>query len=377
MPLINYLTKVHFTDGVLEAALRSEIGALGVKRPFVVTNAGIIECGLLERLLGALPEKILPTIYGNVPGIPSESPCLKAAALYKSNKCDCIIGLGGGSVLDLAKTVGLAVTHDGPLINYTVIEGGVARIKNILPPIIAVPTTAGTGSEVSRGANIVFAGRGTIGLISPFLSPKVAICDPTVTLTLSPRATAGNGMDAMTHCIETYLVTAYDPTADGIALDGLARVTANIERAVSVGQDIDARREMMAAALNGALALQKGLGSVHAMSHALAGLTRHELHHGTLNAVLLPHVLEFNAPAVSHRFAALKSAMGLTPEADISSELRKLNERLGLPSDLASMGIDRGTVSAAAPLAENDHTNGTNPRRAGTHDYLEMMRAAL
>lgn len=377
MPLINYRTKVHFADGVLEEALEAEIEALGASRPFVVASTRTKADGLLDRLLAALPGSTKATIYDAVCGIPDESHCNNAAVLYSHNNCDCIIGLGGGSVLDLAKAAGLAASHDGPLIKYAAIEGGVVRIKDILPPLIAIPTTSGSGSEVSHSANICFAERGMIGLLSPYLSPAIAICDPTVTLSLPEADTAANGMDALTHCIETYLATAYDPTADGMALDGLARAMANIERSVRDGHDLDARREMMAASLNGALAQQKGLGSVHAMSHALAGLGVDDLHHGTVNAILLPHVLEFNVPAAGHKYAALKSAMGLKQSDEISTQLRKLNQRIGIPPGLAAMGIDAGMARKAAILAENDHTNGTNPRRADAADYLSLLQDAM
>jgi alcohol dehydrogenase class IV len=253
----------------------------------------------------------------------------------------------------------------------------VARIRDVLPPLIAIPTTAGTGSEVGRGAIIVLEDGRKLGLISPYLIPKAAICDPTLTLGLPPRLTAGTGMDALTHCVETYIATAYNPPADGIAIDGLSRASANIERAVENGRDLDARREMMAAALNGALAFQKGLGGVHAISHALGGLPGYRLHHGTLNAVLLPHILDFNAPAVGHRYTALKRAMGLPEGADLSEAIVKLNARIGLPASLSEMGVDEAAIEKAAPLAEKDHTNGTNPRRAGADDYRRIMRAAL
>lgn len=216
-----------------------------------------------------------------------------------------------------------------------------------------------------------------VGLISPHLIPKVAICDPTLTLGLPPLLTAATGMDALTHCIETYIATAYNPPADGIAIDGLTRAALNLERAVADGSDLDARREMMAAAMNGALAFQKGLGGVHAISHALGGLAGYRLQHGMLNAVLLPHVLAFNAPAVGHRYPALQRAMGLPEGVDLLEEITKLSGRIGLPHRLSQMGVDARAVAQAAPLAEKDHTSGTNPRKAGAADYLRIMHAAL
>lgn len=377
MSLISYLTKIHFADDILEEALRAETAALRIRRPLIVTDRGLVETGLLERLLDALNGGVEAVIFSDTPANPTEAACRQAAELFIGHGCDCLIGFGGGSSIDLAKATGILVSHEGPLSSYAAVEGGTARIRDVIPPIIAIPTTAGTGSEVARGALIILDDGRKLGLLSVHLIPKVAICDPTLTLGLPPHLTAGTGMDAITHCIETYVATAYNPPADGIALDGLRRAYGNIERAVQKGSDLNARREMMAAAMNGALAFQKGLGGVHAMSHALGGLKGYNLHHGTLNAVLLPHTLAFNAPAVSHRFAALQEAIRLGHGEDLPAALCRLSERLGLPKTLAAMGVDRSAIENAAPQAEKDHTNGTNPRRATAKDYLDLMKAAL
>jgi 4-hydroxybutyrate dehydrogenase len=269
------------------------------------------------------------------------------------------------------------VSHGGPLAAYATGGGRLGLIRDVLPPIIAIPTTAGAGAEVVRGTGVVLANGRKLGLTSPYLIPKVAICDPTLTISLPPALTAGTGMDALTHCIETFVATTYNPPADGIALDGIARVARHLERAVHDGRDLTARREMMAAALNGALAVQKGLGGVHAMSHALGALEGYQLHHGTLNAVLLPHMVTFNAPAVGDRYAAIKRAMGLSPRADLPDQLRRLNERLGLPVSLAALGVDLRAIERAAPQAERDPASRTNPRHIRREDYLLLMRAAL
>ncbi len=377
MALINYLTRIHFADGVLEDALRAEVEGLGIKRPLMVTDEGLVKAGLVERAEAALPSNVEAVLFTDTPSNPTEQAVKHAAEHYLAEACDGLIGFGGGSSLDLMKAAGIMVSHKGPLADYAAIEGGVARIKDHLPPMIAIPTTAGTGSEVGRGAVITLDDGRKLGLLSPHLVPKVAICDPTLTLGLPPLLTAGTGMDALTHCIETYIATAYNPPADGIALDGLRRAASSIERAVEKGNDLAARREMMAAAMNGALAFQKGLGGAHAMSHGLGAQSSYRLHHGTLNAVLLPHVLDFNAPAVSHRYDDLILAMGLSSRIDLADAVHKLSERLGLPDNLGSMGVDEQAIEIAAPLAEKDHTNGTNPRRATASDYHQLMVAAL
>ncbi len=377
MSLITYLNRVHFADNILEEALRMEMRALAIRRPLVVTEAGLRATDALERLLDVFPSDNDVELFCETPPTATEGAGIRAAEAYRANGCDCVIGLGSGAAIDLAKAVAILVSHDGPLISYAAGEGGVARIQNILPPVIAIPTTAGTGSEVGRDALVVFESGRKLCLLSPYLIPKVAICDPTLTLSQSPLLTGAAGMDAITHCIETYIATAYNPPADGIALDGLRRAVANLERAVGHGGDLHARREMMAAAMNGALAFQKGLGSVHAMSHALGGLSEPGRHHGALNAVLLPHALAFNAPAVRHRYAALTEAMGLGPGDDLAEAIDALRARLGLPASLGAMGLVQADVEAAAPLAEADHANRTNPRRATAEDYRAMMLAAL
>lgn len=377
MTLITYLTRIHFADGVLEDALKAELDAAGLKRPLIVTDKGVVAAGLVDRLLAALPRGTVATLHDATPANPTEAAARAAAASYQGNGCDGLISLGGGSAIDLAKAAALSATHDGPLLRYAAVEGGSRRIGDRIPPHIAVPTTAGTGSEVGRGALIILDDGRKLGILSPHLIPTAAICDPTLTVGLPPELTAGTGMDAITHCIETYIAASYNPPADGIALDGLARGWANLRRAVENGRDLAARREMMAAAMNGALAFQKGLGGVHAASHALGGMKDGRLHHGTLNAILLPHVLAFNAPAAHHRYAALAEAMHLRPGEALDDAVHRRLECLRLPTRLGQLGLDPETLDRAAPLAEKDHTNGTNPRRASAEDYRTIMRSAL
>lgn len=377
MSLITYLTRVHFADGVLEEAVVAEMSALAVKRPLIISDRGLVECGLVERLLDAMPVDAEPHLFDKTPSNPDEAACGAAARLFVEHQCDGLIGFGGGSSIDLAKATGLIASHGGELASYAAVEGGTARIRNILPPLIAIPTTAGTGSEVGRASVMIVADGRKLGILSPYLIPTVAICDPTLTIELPQDLTAATGMDALTHCVETYISTAYNPPADGIAIDGLKRAFGNLEKAVCAGKDMNARREMMAAAMNGALAFQKGLGGVHAMSHALGGLTGYQLHHGKLNAILLPHVLEFNAPAVGERYPDLCQAMGVNGSSDICDLVVRLNERIGLPSTLSGLGVDHDAIELAAPLAEKDHTNSTNPRLATACDYYRLMENAL
>ncbi len=377
MSLITYVTRIHFADGIVEAALAAELDALGIGRPLIVTDRSAAEAGLLERVRDALPAAAMPVLFAQRPSRASEAAAVSLAELYRGDACDGLIALGSGTAIDLAKVVALLVSHDGPLGAFAAAGGRLGLIRDLLPPIIAISTTAGSGAEVIGTAGVVLEDGQMLALCSPHLIPKVAICDPTLTLGLPPALTAGTGMDALTHCIETFLATAYNPPADGIALDGIARAARHLERAVARGRDLAARREMMAAALNGALALQKGLGGVHAISHALGALEGRELHHGTLNAVLLPYMIEFNAPAVGDRYGAIKRAMGLGRRADLADQLHRLTGRLGVPGSLGALGLDLAALERAASQAERDPASRTNRRRARREDYLSVMRAAL
>jgi hypothetical protein len=377
MSLISYLNRVHFADGIVHEALSAEIGALKLRQPLFVCDAGLEETRLPEVIGAAKPHGGEAVVHIRTTQRASECSASDVALQYAHHKCDGIVALGADASMDFAKAIGLIVSHGRPLSKFAAIEGGITRIENRLPPIIAIPTTAGMGSEVGRHALIVVEDGRRLGFVSPFLIPKVTIYDPMLTLEQSAALTAATGMDAITHCVETFIASAYNPPADGMALDGLRRAALNIRRAVDKPGDLEARREMMAASLNGAMAIQKGLGGVHAISHALGGLQDHEFDHGTLNAILMPHVLEYNAPAVGERYAALKQAMGLPCTADLSSELARLARDIGLPAHLGRLGVDDDAVERAAPLAECDHTNGTNPRRASSANYRDIMYAAI
>jgi alcohol dehydrogenase class IV len=315
--------------------------------------------------------------FDQTPPNPTEDAVLAACAVYVQEGCDGLIGLGGGSPIDLAKATALLATHEAPLQQYAAVEGGAVKITARVAPVVAIPTTAGTGSEVGRGSVIVMRSGRKLGLLSPHLLPKVAICDPELTLGLPPQLTAATGMDAIAHCIETFLAPAINPPADAIALDGLRRGMAFIEQATADGKDRTARWNMMMAAMEGAMAFQKGLGAVHSLSHPLGGLQGLKLHHGTLNAVLLPAVLRFNAPSVASKLPTLRAAMGIDADADPAEHVRLLNLRLGLPSGLSQMGVRREDLLIIAALAPKDHCHATNPREASIEDYLGILEASF
>ena len=274
----------------------------------------------------------------------------------------------------------IAATHPGPLKTYATIEGGSPKITDAAAPLIAVPTTAGTGSEVARGAIVIVDDGRKLGFHSWYLMPKAAICDPALTLGLPPMLTAATGMDAIAHCMEVFRAPAFNPPADGIALEGLRRGWAHIERATRDGADREARLNMMAASIHGAMGFQKGLGCVHSLSHSLGGANP-KLHHGTLNAVFLPAVIRFNAGAESiqkeERLARMAQAMGLEKSADVAQAVHDMTARLGLPTGLAAMGVTEDMFDAVIEHALLDHCHKTNPRIASADDYRRMLNESM
>ncbi len=378
MSSIFYVTQIQIDFGAL-ALLKAECERVGISRPLIVTDAGVKAVGILDKALAALPG-VQVAVFDQTPSNPTEAAVRAAAAVYKQNGCDGLIALGGGSSIDCAKGVSIAVSHEGPLKTYATIEGGSPKITDRVAPLIAVPTTAGTGSEVARGAILIVDDGRKLGFHSWFIVPKAAICDPELTLGLPPVLTAATGMDAIAHCMETFMAAPFNPPADGIALDGLARGWAHIERATTHGQDREARLNMMSASMQGAMAFQKGLGCVHSLSHSLGGVNP-RLHHGTLNAMFLPAVVNFNAAAETvqkdHRLHRMAQAMGLQSGSDIPEAIKDMNARLGLPTGLAAMGVNEGLFDQVIAGALADHCHKTNPRIASAEEYRDMLRTSL
>ena len=378
MALIYYVTQVQFEFGAIRL-LAQECARVGIARPLIVTDAGVRAAGLLQKAVDALPG-LTPVVFDETPSNPTEAAVRAAAALYRQQACDGLIALGGGSAIDCAKGVAIAATHPGPLKTYATIEGGSPRITERVAPLIAVPTTAGTGSEVARGAIVIVDDGRKLGFHSWHLVPRTAICYPELTLGLPPRLTAATGLDAIAHCMETFMAPAFNPPADGIAIDGLARAWSHIERATRDGSDREARLNLMSASMQGAMAFQKGLGCVHSLSHSLGGVDP-RLHHGTLNAMFLPAVIAFNAQAESvqkeRRLERMAQAMGLGSASDLGPAVRDMNARLGLPSGLREMGVHEGQFAKVIEGAMADHCHKTNPRLATAEDYEEMLAQSM
>lgn len=378
MSQINYLTQIQIDFGAIKL-LKNECDRIGIHKPLFVTDPGVKAVGLLQKALNAFGGSN-HVIFSDTPSNPNEAAVIAATTLYKKNQCDGLIAIGGGSSIDCAKGVAILATHDQPLTTYATIEGGSLKITEKTAPLIAIPTTSGTGSEVARGAIIIQNDGRKLGFHSWHLMPKAAICDPELTLNLPSGLTAATGMDAIAHCMETFMASPFNPPADGIALDGLARAWSNIEKATRNGSDKEARLNMMSASMQGAMAFQKGLGCVHSLSHSLGGVNP-KLHHGTLNAIFLPTVIRFNAQADSvikeDRLNRMAKTMGLNSGMDIPDAIKEMNSRLNLPKGLSELGVDQSMFEKVIQGALADHCHKTNPREASISDYKQMLIESL
>lgn len=356
-PDLSYLTDIYFGRGAV-AVVPELLARLGVARPLVVTDATLEELGLARRLhLGG------HAIYAGTQTNPSEASLRECVARYREAGCDGIVALGGGASLDLAKLAAMMAVHEPPLEQYAILRGGTPRICAAPPPLVAVPTTAGSGSEVGRAALLRVDSGHKLGFLSPLLLPKAAVCDPELTLSVPPQLTAATGMDAISHCVETFLSTRVNAVADAIALEGLRRGWRAIRRACADGADLDAREQMMHCSLMGGLAFQKSLGAVHSLSHPLGALGEARLHHGTLNALFLPPVLRFNYEACRPKMEALARAIVLSSGAEVPGAFAWLLGELALPQRLRELGVPRQALEALVPQAVEDHCSATNPRR--------------
>ena len=374
---LNYFNKPYFENGAL-GKISEVLETLEIKNPLVCTDPGLSIIGMTDKIRDLISNEISPTFYEETPANPTEKAVNEALELYRANDCDGVVGFGGGSSMDLAKAVALMANHDGNLLDYAVNEGGYGKITETMP-MIAIPTTSGTGSEVSVGSLIIMNDGRKLILASPHLMPNAAICDPELTEGLPPVLTAGAGMDALTHCIEAILSPINDPPAEAVGIDGIEKIIKeeSLVRACKDGKDKDARWNMMMASTEGAMAFSKGLGAVHSMSHAAGANQELKLHHGTLNGVILPSVLRFNHDHIGNKYSRILRAMGKNESIDLANEIEKLNERIGLPKGLAEMGVTENMIPELVAHSITDPSNFTSPKVPTEKEWEKLFIEAM
>jgi 4-hydroxybutyrate dehydrogenase len=342
-----------------------------------------VKTGLDQRVTAAA-RGLQFALFAAVDPNPVEQNIREGIEMYRSEGCDAIVAVGGGSPIDAGKLIRLGITHRLPLEEYDDQRDGSEKISGNLPPMIAIPTTSGTGSEVGRSAVVQLkaTGRKTV-IFSPHLIANVAIDDPELTVGMPPLVTAGTGLDALTHNVEAYLAKGYHPMCDAIALSGARLAYANLPAAVRNGRDLVARTNMMMASMMGAVAFQKGLGVTHSLAHPLSSVAG--LHHGTTNGILLPHVLEFNRSVSKDRLRDLAMAMhivsGPVSMQDAGTALieaiRHLLKEVGIPDRLSALGISREMVPELSQKAMEDACHLLNPRPCTREDMTALYERAL
>ncbi len=372
----NYPTNVRFGPGRI-AELGAAAAELGMARPLLVTDRGLAQSEILGRALAALPGTA--KVFAGVRGNPTAQNVLDGVAAFRTGGHDGVVAFGGGSALDAGKAVALMAGQTRPLFDFVDEGDNWTRVDaSRFAPVVAVPTTAGTGSEVGRSSVVTDeAARIKKVIFHPRMTPAIVIADPELTLGLPPHITAAVGMDALSHALEAYCCTMFHPMADGIALEAMRLVKDWLPRAVRDGADLEARAHMLAAASMGAVAFQKGLGAMHAMSHPCSAV--YDTHHGLTNAVLMPYVLAWNRPAVEDKLIHLARVLAL-PSASAGAVLDwvlDLRRSIGVPHALTAIGVPLEAAHELAEAAEADPLTALNPRPATAADYEGLYRQAL
>jgi alcohol dehydrogenase len=364
-------TRIHFGMGATNKT-GGEAAAIGAHKVLVVTDSGVAEAGLLEPVLSSLQSAgITSIVFADVSSNPAAASVENAAAVARDESCDTVVAVGGGSSIDTAKGAAVVAALGGKVSDYE----GWEKISGQPLPVIAIPTTAGTGSEVSYWAvisNVADHRKMLVG--SPKIAPVVALVDPAMTYTLPPSLTAYTGMDALTHAVEAFTSTLSNPISDVLALAAIERIGASLRRAVETPIDEVARSNMMLASTMAAMAFNSAdLGAVHCMSEALGGM--YDIHHGLANAILLPHVIAFNEPAAPHKFGRIAVALG-TKKGGAAEAVRRLSERLHFPS-LRQVGINEVDLPRLAELSGQNISVSSNARLITKEDFLRLFKEAL
>src|ERR671934_375169 len=379
--VMSFPTRIVYGKGAIKE-LADELKRAGSSRPLLVTDKGILQAGLLRFVTPLLEQAGLKAqIFSEFEANPTDRDAIRGIEAYRAAGADGVLGVGGGASLDMAKAVALLVNHEPPLAQYDDAKGGDARITARVPPIVQVPTTAGTGSEVGRSTVLVIGGTKTV-IFSPYLMAKAAVLDPELTVGLPPFITAATGMDALTHNLEAYVAKGDHPLADAIAIDGLRRIGAHLKRAVQNGKDLEAREQMLLRSAFGAIAFQKGLGACHSLAHALTPVAG--THHGLANSLMLPAVTNFNRIVVEDRLANAAVALGADPKmstqerahacAQLVDDLRAV---CGLPRKLSQAGVKREMIPRLVEKAVADACHQSNPRPCTPADFEHLINLAF
>src|SRR4051812_18658535 len=374
----NYPTALRFGAGRI-AELAEACRSAGMSRPLLVTDPFLATQPMTANALKILTDAGLgAAMFSDIKPNPVETNVYRGLEAMKAGNHDGVVAFGGGSALDAGKVIAFMAGQTRPMWDFEDVGDWWTRADpSGIAPIVAVPTTAGTGSEVGRAGVITDETTHTKKVIfHPQMMPKVTICDPELTVGMPPPITAGTGMDAFAHCLEAYCGESYHPLADGIAVEGMRLVKDNLARAVENGSDLEARAHMMSAAAMGATAFQKALGAIHALSHPVGAL--YDTHHGMTNAVFMPYVLVFNRPAIEEKIARLSAYLGLKPGftgfLDFVLELRR---RIGVPHTLDGLGVDDDKAETIATMAPDDPTAGGNPIPISATSALRIFTDAL
>ncbi len=374
----NFPTVIRFGIGAIKE-LPSHLKEQKKARPFLVTDPVVGSLPFFLEIVDDLKKAGLdPTVYSEMHKNPVKSDVMNGKAAYRDADCDCIVGIGGGVGMDVARSIALAINHHRDLFDYDDLIGGDKYVTEDVPYFITVPTTSGTGSEVGRSA--IIADDETHQkkiLFSPKLLASVVFADPALTFGLPPFVTAATGMDALTHNMEAYVAKNYHPMCDGIALEGIKLVGNSLEKATNEGNNAQARADMMLSSLMGAVAFQKGLGVVHSLAHPLSQLL--DTHHGLANAINLPYGMKFNLEGFEKRFEDMANALGHKGAngTQLIDELFKLNERLGLPTNLSDIDVKEEHIDPLADLAFADFCHPNNPKPVTREDFKKLYKEAL
>jgi alcohol dehydrogenase class IV len=373
----SFPTIIRFGAGAVKE-LPAHLLANGLSRPLLVTDPMVSGLDFFKEIKDSLSAKSISVeVFADIHKNPVKSDVLKGGDVYKATNRDCIIGIGGGAAMDVARAIVLRINHHRDLFDYDDLTGGDQYVTEQVPYFITVPTTSGTGSEVGRSAIISEddTHRKRI-LFAPKLMAKIVFADPLLTMELPPFITAATGMDALTHNMEAFIAKNFHPMAGGIALEGIYLINQSIAAAVNK-PTLEARSKMMIASLMGAVAFQKGLGVVHSLAHPLSSLL--DTHHGLANAVNLPYGMRFNAPGLVTEFKRMALAMDLSETTGdaVVSHLFELNQRIGMPVRLRDIGVKEEHIETLSDLAQADFCHPNNPKPVTRSDFKQLYTEAL